>query len=174
MKQHQQDLFLSIYHATYKPISKYVFFNTAQLADAEDLIQNIYSHYFHSVIQKEKVIENPQTYLMIMAKNELALYYKDKATQAIQLIDPKPDVFENIPDENDFTLKIFDQFTIDQITQAIENLPVLDQKILGGHLRYELTFAEVATQLDLSENTIKTRYYRAIKTLKTKLIRINE
>ena len=41
----QSALFESIYHATFKAISKYVYFNAAQSADAQDIVQNVYAHY---------------------------------------------------------------------------------------------------------------------------------
>ena len=165
----QSTLFETIYHATFKPISKYVYFNAAQLADAEDIVQNVYAHFYHSVIQKDKPVENPQAYLMTMAKNELALYYKDKATQAIQLDDETTSSFENIPDETDLALETIEKFSVDQIYKQIETLDITDQKILGGRFRYELTFAEIAKAMEISENTVKTRYYRSIQTLKQKL-----
>jgi len=163
------ELFETIYRATFNPVSKYVYFNAAQLADAQDIVQNIYAHYYHSVIQKDKTVENPQAYLMTMAKNELALYYKDKAIQPIQLDEDAQSAFENIPDETDLALETIEKFAVEAIYQQISTLDPIDQKILGGRFRYELTFAEIAQSLNLSENTIKTRYYRAIQVLKDKL-----
>jgi RNA polymerase sigma factor (sigma-70 family) len=165
----QSALFETIYHATFKAISKYVYFNSAQLADAEDIVQNVYAHFYHSVIQKDKTVENPQAYLMTMAKHELALYYKDKASQAVQLDEETTSAFENIPDETDLALETIERFSVDQIYKQIETMDPLDQKILGGRFRYELTFAEIAKAVEISENTIKTRYYRAIQSLKQKL-----
>ncbi len=163
------ELFVTLYHATFKNISKYVFFNSAQLADAQDIVQNVYAHYYHSVIEKDKTVENPQAYLMSMAKHELALYYKDKAQQAIQLSDEDLKTFENIPDDSDLALETIEKFSVEQIGRHIETMDPLDQKILGGRFRYELTFAEIAASLELNENSIKTRYYRAIRSLKDKL-----
>lgn len=163
------ELFETLYHATFKNISKYVFFNSAQLADAQDIVQNVYAHYYHSVIEKEKTVENPQAYLMTMAKHELSLYYKDKAQQAIQLTDDELKTFENIPDDTDLALETIERFSIEQISKQIDKLDPIDQKILGGRFRYELTFMEIATSLELNENSIKTRYYRAIRILKDAL-----
>lgn len=165
----QSALFETIYHATFKTISKYVYFNSAQLADSEDIVQNVYAHFYHSVIQKDKPVDNPQAYLMTMAKNELALYYKDKASQAIQLDEEGLSAFDNIPDETDLALETIDKFSVEQIYKQIETLDSMDQKILGGRFRYELTFAEIAKAMEISENTVKTRYYRSIQVLKLKL-----
>ncbi len=165
----KQELFENIYHATFNTLSRHVFFKVASLEDAQDIVQNVYAHYYVSVIQKNKTIDNPQAYLMSMTTNELALYYKDKANQAILLSDDELNLLENIPDNTDLALEIIDKSTIELIYKQIKNLSILDQKIIGGRFRYDLTFNEIATQLELSENTIKTRYYRAIHTLKEKL-----
>ncbi len=165
----KQELFENIYHATFNTLSKHVFFKVASLEDAQDIVQNVYAQYYISVIQKNKSIENPQAYLMSMATNELALYYKSKATQAVLLSEDEYNVFENIPDDTDLALEIIEKSTVEMIYKQIRNLSPLDQKIIGGRFRYNLTFAEIAFQLEVSENTIKTRYYRAIQTLKDKL-----
>lgn len=165
----KQELFENIYHATFSILSKHVFFKVASLEDAQDIVQNIYAQYYNSVIQKNKVIENPQAYLMSMATNELALYYKNKANQAILLNEDEFNIFENIPDNTDLALEIIEKSTVEMIYKQIKSLSNLDQKIIGGRFRYNLTFVEIATQLEVSENTIKTRYYRAIQTLKDKL-----
>ena len=162
-------LFESIYKATFKSISKHVYFNVAQSADAEDIVQTVYAQFYTSVIAKDKTVENPQAYLMTMAKNELTLYYQNKAHQAIQLNEEDQNAWDNIPDELDLALEVIEKSTVEQIVKQMKTLPDLDQKILGGRFRYELTFKEIADQLNQSENTIKTRYYRAIQTLKDKL-----
>ena len=91
-------LFESIYKATFKSISKHVYFNAAQLADAEDIVQTVYAQFYTSVIAKDKTVENPQAYLMTMAKNELTLYYQNKANQAIQRNEDPHNVWDTIPD----------------------------------------------------------------------------
>jgi RNA polymerase sigma-70 factor (ECF subfamily) len=76
---------------------------------------------------------------------------------------------ENIPDDSDVHTEVINTFTHDVIAREVQSLSDLDQKILAGHVRFEMTFAEMAKQLDLSENTVKTRYYRALKTLRERL-----
>jgi len=169
MKLTEQELFETIYHASYKTLSKFVYFKTSQLADAEDIVQNVYIHYYHSVIKQNKIIDNPLAYLMEMAKNECALYYKDKSNQNDYLSESDLDILENIPSDTDLALETIDKFTIEEIYAKVKTLSELDQKIIGGRFRYELTFAEIADLCELSENTIKTRYYRALNLLRKKL-----
>jgi RNA polymerase sigma-70 factor, ECF subfamily len=165
----QNELFESVVHASFKTVSKFVYFKTAQLADAEDIVQNVYASYYRYVIVTNKSIENPVAYLLELAKNELASYYKDKAITQENTMEAEVDLLDNFPSDTDLALETIDKFSVEAIYDQVKTLSPLDQKIIAGRFRYELTFAEIAKQIDLSENTIKTRYYRAIQTLKDKL-----
>lgn len=63
--------FESVYQQTYDTIAKYVYFKVPQLADAEDIVQNVYLRYYREVILKQKYVDHPQAYLLGIAANEL-------------------------------------------------------------------------------------------------------
>lgn len=161
--------FETIYRQTLASVSKYVLFQVAQVQDAEDIVQDVYLRYYREVILKGKSIENPKAYLLAMAANQLKRYYRFKTRRPIQLNSEELEVLENIPDDQDVHVEIINRFTVDAILLEIMTLSDLDQKILIGHLRFEMTFAELSRELALSENTIKTRYYRALRTLRNRL-----
>ncbi len=161
--------FESVYRQTYESIAKYVYFKVPQLVDAEDIVQEVYLRYYREVILKRKFIDHPQAYLLSMAANELKRYYAAKATNPIQLNSDDQDPLENVADETDLHAEAINAFTHEAIQREILTLSAIDQKILAGHVRFEMTFAEIATSLNLSESTVKTRYYRALKTLRHRL-----
>lgn len=161
--------FESVYQQTYDTIAKYVYFKVPQLADAEDIVQNVYLRYYREVILKQKYVDHPQAYLLGIAANELKKFYATKSRQPIQLDSTEVDPLDNVPDDADVHLEVINTFTQDLVAQAVRELSPVDQKILSGHFRFEMTFSELAKQLDLSENTVKTRYYRALKTLRHRL-----
>lgn len=161
--------FETIYHQTFESVSKYVYFNVAQAHDAEDIVQDVYLRYYREVILKGKSIENPKAYLLAMAANQLKRYYRFKAQRPVQLNSEELEILENIPDDQDVHVEIINRFSVDAILREIMTLSDLDQKILSGHLRFGMTFAELSRELALSENTIKTRYYRALRTLRDRL-----
>ena len=78
MSSKHNEVFETIYHATFNILSKYVYFKVAYANDAEDIIQNIYINYYNYIIRKNKTVENVQSYLMQIANNELSKYYKNK------------------------------------------------------------------------------------------------
>lgn len=162
--QHEQ--FDTIYHATFSQLSKYVYFKLANLNDVEDLIQNIYIDFYQYIIKKNKKVENVQSYLMQMANNEISKYYQSKKEQPILISEESTYLIDNIQDDVDLEFDILNQFESDLIYQLVKKLDVIDQKIIGGHFRFDMTFKEIALSLNTSENTIKTRYYRSLKILK--------
>jgi RNA polymerase sigma-70 factor (ECF subfamily) len=166
MSHQHTELFETIYHATFNTLSKHVYFKVAQSSDAEDIIQTIYIDYFNYVIKKNKKVENVQAYLIQMANHELTKYYKKKKEIPITFDDDNLILLENIQDEIDLESDILDTIETDRIVKLVNKLSIVDQKILGAHFRYDMTFKEIAQTLNLSENTIKTRYYRALKELR--------
>jgi len=166
MSQKNTELFETIYRATFNTISKYVYFKVAQLSDAEDIVQAIYIDFYNYIIKKNKSVENVQAYLTQMANHELSKYYKSKNELPITFSEENLKVLENIQDESDLEFEILNSNNSIEVFNLVKNLSLIDQKILGARFRYDMTFKEIAQLLSLSENTIKTRYYRALKELK--------
>lgn len=166
MSQKNNELFETIYRATFNTISKYVYFKVAQLSDAEDIVQAIYIDFYNYIIKKNKSVENVQAYLTQIANHELSKYYKTKNELPITFSEENLKVLENIQDESDLEFEILSSNDSNKVFTLVKNLSLIDQKILGARFRYDMTFKEIAQLLSLSENTIKTRYYRALKELK--------
>lgn len=166
MSQKHSELFETIYHATFNTISKHVYFKVAQSSDAEDIIQTIYIDFFNYIVRKNKTVENVQAYLIQMANNELSKYYKSKNELPLTFSEENQNILENIADETDIEFDILNTYESNTIFALVKKLAILDQKILGARFRYDMTFKEIAISLAISENTIKSRYYRALKELK--------
>ena len=45
----------------------------------------------------------------------------------------------------------------------------MEAEIIINHIAYENNFNEIAENLDLSVNTVKTKYYRSIKKLRKEM-----
>lgn len=166
MSSKHNEVFETIYHATFNILSKYVYFKVAYANDAEDIIQNIYINYYNYIIRKNKTVENVQSYLMQIANNELSKYYKNKQELPITFSDESIYLLENIQDDSNVEFDILNTFNPNMIFDLVEKLELIDQKIIGAHFRFDMTFKEIAQSLSVSENTIKTRYYRSLKELK--------
>lgn len=166
MSHKHTELFETIYRATFTTLSKHVYFKVAQSSDAEDIIQIVYIDFYNYIVRKNKTVDNVQAYLIQMANNELSKYYKRKDELPITFDEDKIQILENMQDDSNIELDILNSIESDVIYKLVKKLPIIDQKILGAHFRYDMTFKDIANTLNLSENTIKTRYYRALKELK--------
>ena len=115
--------FESVYQQTYDTIAKYVYFKVPQLADAEDIVQNVYLRYYREVILKQKYVDHPQAYLLGIAANELKKFYATKSRQPIQLDSTEVDPLDNVPDDADVHLEVINTFTQDLVAQAVSEYP---------------------------------------------------
>jgi len=166
MSNNHNERFETIYRATFNIISKYVYFKVANISDVEDIVQNIYINFYTYIIKKNKEVDNIQSYLIQIANNELAKYYKSKQERPITFSDETTYIIENIQSDINVELDVLNTLEPIKVFELVKKLEIIDQKIIGAHFRYEMTFKEIAQSLIISENTVKTRYYRALKELK--------
>lgn len=156
--------FETLYKATFDSLSQYVFFRSKSKQDGEDILQQIYTDYYLYVFSKNKTIDYPLSYLKSMADKKLAQLYT-KTTLFTET--PVDQVSEWLEDpEAEFEALILDHSLVELVWAQIETLPLIDQKILGGYFRFQLSYAEIAQEVHLSENAVKLRFHRAIKHLR--------
>jgi RNA polymerase sigma-70 factor (ECF subfamily) len=108
-----------------------------------------------------------RTWLYRIATNKTIDYFRSKNfknnSQNISLDDIEP------IDENSFIdmlSNLENREMSEKICGYIGSLQGDLQKILRLHIFAEYTFAEIARELNQSESTIKTKYYRAINALR--------
>ena len=166
----RHDDFEKIYHATFLTLSKYLLFRVAQVSDMEDLLQNVYADLYHKVLQPHKVIDDMNAYLMQMANNELKRYYRWKKKAPLTLIDDEDSSWvADIPDPLNTDLIAIERATLAWVEVALKRLELPLQQILIAKIKLDLTFAEIAQQMGLNENTVKARYYRALSRIRKEM-----
>lgn len=160
------DAFEAIYRETFSILSKYLLFRVVQPADMEDLLQNVYTAYF-KVMVKHKSIENPIAYLTEIANNELKRYYRWKSKAPVtSLDDDTQDWVSELTDGEDPHISAIRKASLDDLTRLLKRMDVESQRILIAKVQLEMTFTEIALIMDLNENTVKARYYRALLKLR--------
>ena len=167
-KTTEQDIqFDKIYQATYPALSRYIFFKVANTSNMEDILQNVYVDYYLDVLQKNKVIENPEAYLIKMATHKCAAFFM-KESRVITL-DEEAEWTLNLPSSEDTALTAIQHATSEEIWETVATLPDLDRKILIARFRFELSFPEIAQELNMEETKIKARFYRSLDKIRKKL-----
>jgi len=68
--------------------------------------------------------------------------------------------------DTDMTINLQNRELLQKIEEHIETLPSEIQRIFRLHLYSDMTFARIAESMDLSESTVKTKFYRTIKKIR--------
>ena len=102
--------------------------------------------------------KNVKYYIVTVARNHAIDFLKRKRLDVI------------LNDEYVYNYKInLDNNESSVIAFIKRHLDDLEAEIIINHIAYENNFNEIAENLDLSVNTVKTKYYRSIKKLRKEM-----
>lgn len=127
------------------------------LRDAEELTNDVFIKIFNNRTNlcEEK---NVKYYIVTVARNHAIDFLKRKRLDVI------------LNDEYVYNYKInLDNNESSVIAFIKRHLDDLEAEIIINHIAYENNFNEIAENLDLSVNTVKTKYYRSIKKLRKEM-----
>jgi RNA polymerase sigma-70 factor, ECF subfamily len=159
--------FTAIYHATFKATSQFIHFRVANVADGEEILQEIYLDLYRHLANHERP-QNLQAYLITMAKHHLAAYYANKAHQPFTLADEDSTLIDQLPDESNLEELVLNTTSTQLIWAFIASMSELDQKLLIARFRFDLPYSAIAKETGLPETTIKSRIARALQTIREK------
>ena len=159
--------FTAIYHATFNATSQFVHFRVANVADGEELLQEIYLDLYRHLVNHDRP-DNLQAYLITIAKHHLASYYANQAKRPLTLADDDSIRFDQIPDELDLEELVLNTTSTDAIWAFIKTLSELDQKLLIARYRFDMPYSAIAQEMNMPETTIKSRVANAIRTIHDK------
>jgi len=130
---------------------------------AMDLTQNIFVSMLQTITRYDNKQAGFRTWLYRIATNKIIDHHRSRSVLRSKVIDI--DDFD-IASEVDFTQWIDNEDLAERIIKHIATFDPEVQRIFRLKFYAEQTFAEIAMTLDLSENTVKTKYYRIIKNLR--------
>lgn len=160
----QETEFNKIYFDTVDELSQYIHFKVNHAQDGQDILQNVYKDYFKYVIQKNKTIDYPLAYLKQMIDKECARYYKHKALSPLSLNEETSEFIED--DHIHIEIDLLNKIVFEEVWKEISLLSIMDQKILTAYFRFEMSFKDIASQLNTSENAVRLRFYRSLKKIR--------
>ncbi|MEO8253225.1 MAG: sigma-70 family RNA polymerase sigma factor [Flavobacterium sp.] len=150
------------FKANYKELCMMSFFYTKDIAQAEDLVQDIFVKIIDRKDQNQ--IKDLSSYLKIAVKN--ASLKRISYNKQLQPIDDEMILYNesNMEEDNDLALK-----KRIQLYKQIDSLPEQCKKIFLLCVLEDLKYQEVADTLGISINTVKTQMKKAFKTLRASL-----
>ena len=129
---------------------------------AEDICHDTMIKAFEH-IKAGKKIENPKSWMRVVARNEAISKLRKSSKYENQFMEvEKQDVLEE--QESDWQ-----NISLEDILQAIEQLPAGYRLIVTLYLLEDLDHAQIAEALDISPGTSRSQYLRAKRKLQTLL-----
>ena len=157
-----KDTFEFIYKETYNNVLKYVLCHCNSIDDVNDIIQDIYADLYNTVCKKTVTLDNPESYLISIAKNKVKRTYKEKLVNI-----PLDSEIERIGDNS---LNIEINFITKENVLKIWNYLKLKGDLTANifYLFYvmELPIKIIANELNMTESNVKNYLYRTKKELK--------
>jgi RNA polymerase sigma-70 factor (ECF subfamily) len=159
VKQDVIDTVLEWYHVYKNGLYGYVYSLLGNHSDTEDVLQEV----FVSIVRLENkvfAIRHPKTYLYRAVRNEAMRILKKRNGNpfSLELMACEP----GNPDPGEREL-----ITKDMATHMLEQLKPADREIVVMHIYDGMSFKEIASVTGRFLPSIATRYYRALKQMKS-------
>lgn len=151
----------------YKEIFAFVYKQVLDEQLALDLTQEIFIRMLQAIPNFNKKKAAFRTWLYRIASNHCIDYFRSKSYQAGQLTNYVEDLeLLDVVDIVDYLIKKED---LEEVNHLLYKYEAHTQQILRYKLFLELTFQEIAGLLNISESTVKTRYYAGFKKLREEM-----
>ena len=169
-----EERFNDIYDKTYHTITRYVISKCDNLCNVEEIVQDVYLK-LYKLLNKNYAIQDYQSFLLKLSKNELFKYYsiKNKFKTLLSInVDSKLETIidDNINIEDDFSKK----YDLELIWKEIKKQDLITQKIITLYYLEDMKIKEISKLLKKNESTVKSLLYRGIKKIKVSLEGLNE
>lgn len=148
----------------YKEIYIYVFKQTSDKEISMDLTQEIFISMLKSLHSFDENKSSFRTWLYRIATNKVVDYFRSKNYKYTTLVETIED--RQIEDMTDFTVNLEHKEDVEKIQTIVNKLSSEHQEIFRLKIFLEATFLEISKILELSESTVKTKYYSIIKKIK--------
>lgn len=143
------------YNRYSQPMLLYALTLVNSKSDAEDIVQEVFYNFWKSEAYLKVPAEEVRHWLLRAVKNACINFWEKK-----DVLRSSADL-HNIAIEDETTPQ-FNEQIFTQIRQDIENMPPQTRKIVKAVFYKKEKYQEVADQLGISINTVKTLLHRAI------------
>ena len=165
MEQHSE--FNRIYEETYRDVLRYIVVKTNRADDVEDILQEIYRSFYVRLCRNGgRDIRNAGSYLIAIAKKELARFYRNKGVKTEKecpLPDDVPEASEPL-DERFFTAE-----AANRVWEIVRREPLPSYKAFTLHYGFSMRICEVAAALGTTEPAVKQRLMRTRNKIRREL-----
>ncbi|SFZ89466.1 RNA polymerase sigma-70 factor, ECF subfamily [Flaviramulus basaltis] len=162
LKQRDSAAFKELFDLYYLPLSTHALKYCDSFAMAEDIVQDLFVKIWDDKLYM-KFDEYIGPYLFKAVKNNALQAIKAKAKYRFEDIENQVD---NLLAEDKLDKEFVEQEK-NKLYQKIESLPRKSKEVFMSIVLENLKYKEVALKYDISVNTVKTHYSRALKQLRS-------
>ena len=148
----------------YAEVYIYVFKQTEDKEMAMDLTQEIFISMLKSIRSYEENKASFKTWLYKICGNKIVDYYRSKYYKYSTIVEDIENF--NLYDSNNIELNLELKEDTRKVLDIVNKFDSNTQQIFRLKFFGEMTFIEIAKVLEISESTVKTRYYSAIRKIK--------
>lgn len=156
----------------YKEIYAYTYRQIGEREQAMDLTQDIFVAVIRGIVTFDEKKAQFRTWLYRVASNKIKDYYRS-LNYKMRFLQEEilPETEDLILGQDDMQIeRIFQKESIRQVMEIVTRYNAQWIDIFQKKCFEEKTFSEIAEELNISENTAKTRFYSIIKRLKKEVI----
>lgn len=171
--EREKNAFSKIYLVYFPKLVRFAREYVVSIEDAENIVQDLFLHLWEHREMLDSLV-NPNAYLFTLVKNRCIDFYRRKT-----LVDSRRESLDALPtrelelrmealmkfDENVLLEKEIEEL----LANAIEHLPEKCRKVFVLSRVEGLKYEQIATQLDISVNTVQNHIITAIRKLKVEL-----
>lgn len=160
-QQGEASAFGILYDTYIKKIYNFIYYKTLNKEVAEDICSEVFMKAWKNINQFAD--GSFSAWLYTIARNSISDHYR----RAVDISDI--DDCWDLSDGEDFLALIDSNLKIEKIKQAMFDLKVQERELLIMRLWLDLSFKEIAEQLNKTEGAVKMSFGRALIALKNKI-----
>jgi RNA polymerase sigma-70 factor (ECF subfamily) len=147
----------------YDEILAYAYRQTSDRQTAMDLTQDIFISMLKTITRYDSKQSGFRTWLYRIATNKIIDHHRSNSVTRSKILNLDS---VDIPDETDFTRQLEHDDLAARIQAHIGTFDADSQRVFRLKIYGGYTFAEIAELTQMPEPTVKTKYYRMLKTLR--------
>lgn len=163
-----------IFTKTYYLHRDRIYWYIRKKVSTNEIAEDIASDVFIRLLENEDILYNKdkkrvQAWLYFVARNMVIDSYRKKENNVQKISSAQDDdIFDLLAVAEDNTLyEIIAQEERDKVKEILEKLDPKDREVITLKLFDDLKFIQIAKILNEEEGSVKMRYYRAIKRIKS-------
>ena len=161
----------------YKEIYAYVYRQTANEELAKDLTQDIFIQILQKIAMFDHKKASFRTWIYRIASNKIYDHYRSKTHRLLLKREPIDMTDENMELQNsnlglaikDLSELIVNKELIEKIMEIVSLYKQEWQEIFYMKCFEERTFQDISQTLNISENTVKSRFYKMIRQIQSEV-----